>query len=107
LVIDVQDVAVRVFEPGGLKLSSDVDVAFALEAGDIIVLKRNTRHLKAMHNGLHFVADAPSCGCGFVGASKLRLVDMAQQAATFAGELGHMKTRICFAVSEMPALDFR
>jgi hypothetical protein len=31
LVVDVQDVAVGIFEPGGLELSGDVDVAFAPE----------------------------------------------------------------------------
>ena len=29
LVVDVQNVAVRIFEPGGLEFSGDVDVAFA------------------------------------------------------------------------------
>jgi hypothetical protein len=43
----------------------------------------------------------------FPAASGEHRLSLAQLAATFAGELGHMKTRICFAVSEMPALDFR
>jgi hypothetical protein len=43
----------------------------------------------------------------FPAASGEHRLSLVQLATTFAGELGHMKTRICFAVSEMPALDFR
>src|SRR5262245_24120412 len=75
LVVDMQDVAVGILEPGGLELSSNVDVAFAPESGRVIMFERNTGLLKITHDGVHFFADSPSCGRGLVAPGKLRLVD--------------------------------
>src|SRR5262245_55364494 len=75
LIVDVQDVAVEIFEPGGFERPGDVDVTFALQPGYIIVFESNTRVLEASHDRVHFVADPPSCGCRLVAPGKLRLVD--------------------------------
>src|SRR5262245_27758189 len=75
LIVDVQDVAVGILEPGGLELSGNVDIAFAFESGRVIMFERNAGLLKITHDGVHFFADPPSCGRGSVGPGKLRLVD--------------------------------
>src|SRR5262245_51429989 len=75
LVVDMQDVAVGILEPGGLELSGNVDVAFAPESRRVIMFERNTGLLKITHDGVHFFADSPSCGRSLVAPGKLRLVD--------------------------------
>jgi hypothetical protein len=75
LIVDMQDVAVGILEPGGLELSGDVDVAFAAEPWRIIMFESNTCLLKVSHDGVHFFAYPPSRGRGLVGPGKLRLVD--------------------------------
>jgi hypothetical protein len=75
LIVDMQDVAVRVLEPNCLEVSGDVDVAVALESGRIIMFESNTCLFRGLHDEVHFFADPPSCRRGLVGPGELRLVD--------------------------------
>src|SRR5207247_6159341 len=54
-VDEVEDVAVRILEPRDLDVSEDVNVAFELRAGHVVVLEAHALGLQLTHDGFHFV----------------------------------------------------
>src|SRR5258706_8466412 len=65
--IDMQDVAVRVLEPCRFEVSGKMDVAFAAEAGQVVMLEAAVRPLQGANDGFHFANDAPGRGGRLVG----------------------------------------
>jgi hypothetical protein len=50
LVVDVEDIAIGVLEPGRLELSDDMHIAIASEPGRVRVFEWNARRLKGPHD---------------------------------------------------------
>jgi hypothetical protein len=53
----VEDVAVRVLEPGGLELSGDMDIAFSDEPRQIVVLEGDPLGLEGLDDSVQIVTD--------------------------------------------------
>src|SRR5688572_27426030 len=56
---EVQDIAVRVLEPGDLHVAGDMDVAFAAHAGPVIMLERDALRGQSFGQLRDAVADRP------------------------------------------------
>src|SRR5689334_22780597 len=89
-VVDVQDVAVGILEPGGLEISHHMDIAVATEAGQIIMLEADAGLAEASEDGVELAAEAPGGSGRTIGAGELRLVDQEGGGAASIG--GHART---------------
>ncbi len=74
---DAQDVAIGILEPGGAEVAlvGDIDVAFWVQAGDLVVLEGDALALQVADRAID-VVDLPGDGGGLVGAGVFRAVDV-------------------------------
>ncbi len=81
-VNDVEYVAIRVLEPSDFHVASDVNIVLSSYVRHIIVFESDALGLEFSHDTLYILADHPCQGCGLVGSSVLRLVNVNRGTST-------------------------
>ena len=79
---DVEYVAIRVLEPSDFHLAGDVNIALSGSIRHIIVFKSDALGLEFLHDTLYILADHPCQGCGLIGSSVLRFVNVNRGTST-------------------------
>ena len=71
----MENVAVRILEPGRPEVAENVDVALARPASEIVVLERDAGVPQRLDDRFELAAHPPGRGSRLVGAGILRAVD--------------------------------
>src|SRR4026208_387917 len=85
-VDDVEDVAVRILEPGGFHAGGDGGVAFGRAAREVVVLEGDPLRLERALDRFELGADVPGHRRGLVAAGVLRLVDQQRRGTAAVGD---------------------
>jgi hypothetical protein len=78
----IEYVAIRVLEPSDFHIASDVNIVFSCHVRHIVVFKSDALGLEFLHDTLYILADHPCHGCGLIGSSVLRLVNVNRGTST-------------------------
>src|SRR5215467_5659637 len=74
-IVDVEDVPVRVLEPGGFEISHHVNVAFKLKPRHVVMLKGNVLPLQRLDDRIQLTTDAPGGRGCLVRAGEFGFID--------------------------------
>src|SRR5215208_4977836 len=83
----MMDVAVRILEPCELEVAGLVDIAFASDLRQaIVVLKGHSLRPEGLHDVVEIAADAPGDGRGLVRSGELRGIHNERGAAALVSD---------------------